>query len=513
MAARAHNFGLMKRIVAAAAAIGLGLGGLSAVPANASMRVPPGGGSTAVSWGRCPGSYPTSVDCGVLSVPLDHSNPTGGKITLALSRVRHTAPAAGYQGVLLVNPGGPGGEGREYGVDVAAGLPQQIRAAYDVIGFDPRGVGASTPALSCDADYLKPVRPDYVPASAADEGRWLRRSQSYAEACGRKFGPLLDHMKTVDMAHDMESIRVALGQTQINYLGASYGTYLGAVYATLFPTRVRRMVLDSNVQPNRVWYGTNLDQDDAFDKAVKSFFAWVAGYDSVYHLGRDAAAVEKAYYSARAALKAAPAGGVVGADELDDTVQIGAYVAATWPALAEAWSSYAINHEPASLIARYQTWGASKEGEFAVYNAVQCTDIRWPQDWASWRTDTSRVYASAPYQAWSNTWYNAPCLYWPAKAGEPVHIEAKAGLPNVLLFQATLDAATPFAGGLEMHHLLVGSRLVIEDGGRTHGVLQHGNTCLDDKFNDYLATGRLPLDLSHCKRLPDPVPGRSENQR
>jgi pimeloyl-ACP methyl ester carboxylesterase len=391
-------------------------------------------------------------------------------------------------------------------VSVAAQLPAKIRAAYDVIGFDPRGAGASRPALSCDPAYFKPVRPDYVPASAADEQVWLRRSQDYAQACGRKYGPLLDHLKTVDAAYDLESIRVALGQKKINYLGASYGTYLGAVYATLFPGRVRRMVLDSNVQPSRVWYGSNIDQDYAFDRSVKSFFAWVARHDEVYHLGADPAVVEKSYYATRAELKSRPAGGMVGPDELDDTLQIGGYLAAAWPELAKAWSAYSIKGDPAPLLVRYRAWGVSKETEFAVYNAVQCTDSPWSRDWSSWRADTERVYAQAPYQAWSNAWFNAPCLYWPAAPGTPIPLEAKKGLPEVLLFQATLDAATPFPGGLELHQILRGSRLVIEDGGRTHGVLQRGNACLDDKFNAYLATGQLPPDVSHCKRLPDPVP-------
>jgi pimeloyl-ACP methyl ester carboxylesterase len=503
----------VKRIVAAAAAAGLGLATLAVLStltpgatANANSAVP----SASIAWRTCPRSFPADADCAMLSVPLDHRDPTGRQISLALSRIRHTGPAAGYQGVLLVNPGGPGAAGRDFAVGVAGQLPARVRAAYDIIGFDPRGVGASSPALSCQPNYFKPVRPDYVPGSEADERVWLRRSRDYAQACGHKYGSLLDHLKTVDAAQDLENIRVALGQHKINYLGASYGTYLGAVYATLFPHRVRRMVLDSNVAPNRVWYGSNMDQDYAFDRSVKSFFAWVARYDAVYHLGGDAAVVEKSYYSTRAELKAHPAEGILGPDELDDTLQIGGYLAAAWPQLAQAWSSYSRKGDFAPLIARYRAWGVTKEGEFAVYNAVQCTDVAWPRDWRTWRADTLRVYASAPYQAWSNAWFNAPCLYWPAEPGTPITLEAKKGLPDVLLFQATRDAATPFAGALDLHRILKGSRLVIEDGGRTHGVLQRGNACLDGTFNAYLATGQLPPEISHCKRLPDPAPTGSK---
>lgn len=457
-----------------------------------------------IHWTACTEPALIGLDCGTLTVPLDHARPGGRQITLALSRSRHTGPAAAYQGVLLANPGGPGAGGRGYGAEVAASLPVNLRKAYDVIGFDPRGVGASNPALSCDKDYFKPVRPDYVPRDTAAEQVWLHRSQAYARACGAKYGTLLDHMKTTDSAQDLESIRVALGQQKINYLGASYGTYLGAVYATLFPGRVRRMVLDSNVRPGGVWYGDNVEQDYAFDASLKSFFAWTAAHDQVYGLGTTQDAVEHAYYALRTQLAATPAGGLVGPDELDDTVQIGAYLAAIWPALARALSDYSVRSDPSYLIDRYQAWGEPKEEEFAVYNAVQCTDARWPTLWETWRRDTVTAYAKAPYQAWDNAWYNAPCLYWPAAAGRPIAIKAAKGLPGVLLFQATLDAATPFAGGLEMHRSLAGSRLVIEDGGRTHAVVQRGNTCIDDVFNAYLATGRLPRDLTHCPRLPDP---------
>jgi len=483
----------VKRIAAALAGLSL----LGPAPAHAA--------TAPIGWTACSDPDLHGLQCGELTVPLDHDQPDGPKITIALDRARHTG-TKGYQGVLLVNPGGPGGGGRNYAADVAAGLPAGLRQAYDVIGFDPRGVGGSRPALSCDKDYFKPVRPDYVPRAPGEEQRWLDRSKDYAEACGRKYGPLLEHMKTLDVARDMESLRIALGQDKINYFGASYGTYLGAVYATLFPGRVRRMVLDSNVRPSGVWYDDNLDQDYTFDASMRSFFGWTAKYDSVYHLGHTGAAVQDGYYALRARLGTAPAGGVVGPDELDDTWQIGAYLAPAWPALAAAWSRLVVHDDPGYLVDRYRAWGAAKEGEFAVYNAVQCTDTAWPRQWEVWKRDTDSIYRKAPYQAWGNAWFNAPCLYWPAKPGTPLTIGGGKRLPKMLLFQATLDAATPFKGGLEMHRLLRGSRLVIEDGGRTHAVVQRGNGCVDEKFDAYLATGRLPADLTHCRRLPDPAP-------
>jgi pimeloyl-ACP methyl ester carboxylesterase len=460
----------------------------------------------AVRWTPCADRDLKGVDCGSVAVPLDHAAPHGKMITVALSRAEHTGPARQYQGVLLVNPGGPGGGGRGFAAEVAADLPADVRRAYDVVGFDPRGVGASSPAVSCEPSYFAPVRPDYVVTTAAQEAVWLRRSRDYAQACGRKYGDLLDHLKSIDVVQDMDDIRQALGQQKINFFGASYGTYLGAVYATRYPGRVRRMVLDSSVRPTGIWYQSNLDQDYSFDASVKSLFGWIAAHDDVYGLGHTESMVERGYYALRARLAARPASGVLGPDELDDTLQIGAYLAPTWPPLAAALSRYILHGDPADLIRRYKAWGVTKEPEFAVYNAVQCTDAPWPKRWSVWKADAERIYAKAPYQAWGNTWFNAPCLFWPARPGTPVTIASSKDLPPILMFQATLDAATPFAGGLEMHRRLRGSRLVVEDGGRTHAIVQRGNACVDRKFDDFLATGALPAEETHCPKLPDPVP-------
>ena len=158
-----------------------------------------------------------------------------------------------------------------------------------------------------------------MPNTPELEQAWLDRSKSYATACARKNDPaLLDDLTTLDSVRDMDGIRQALGQQQINYYGFSYGTYLGQVYGTLFPDRVRRMVLDSNVDPRRVWYPAQLDQDRAFDRNIGIYFEWIAKYHDVFHLGATEQAVEKLYYSVLADLDAHPAGGLIGPDEWTD---------------------------------------------------------------------------------------------------------------------------------------------------------------------------------------------------
>ncbi|MCO5971114.1 alpha/beta hydrolase [Actinoallomurus soli] len=496
----------MNKLAITTAVAGAGVVTLSLAPITAQAR--PAGPAAGPAWSSCTEESLDGLECATLSVPLDHAAPNGSQITLALSRARHTG-TTGYQGVLLVNPGGPGGTGRDFALRVANHLPAGLRAAYDVIGFDPRGVGGSSPSLSCDPGYFKPVRPDYVPRTPSLESAWLGRSAAYAQACGRKYGSLLSHLTTVDAARDLDAIRAALGDKQINYYGASYGTYLGAVYATLFPARVRRMVLDSSVRPSGVWYADNLDQDRAFEGNINALFAWIARYDAVYHLGTTEQAVRAAFYTTREKLTADPAGGIVGADELDDTYLVAGYIdlGAYWPYLASALARYRAG-DTAALVDAYNRFGATTDDNgYAVYNAVQCTDVRWPRDWARWRRDNGRLYAAGVrFETWANAWYNAPCAFWPARAGRPVDVGRTRGLPPVLLFQATNDAATPYAGGVEMSRRLAGSRLVIEDGGRTHGIVQRGNACVDEKFDAFLATGALPADRSHCARLPEPVP-------
>jgi pimeloyl-ACP methyl ester carboxylesterase len=499
----------VKKLAITAAVAGAGLVGLALVPTAAEAR--PAQPSASLSWSACTDPSLSGLECASLKVPLDHTKPHGQQITLALSRVKHTG-TTGYQGALLVNPGGPGGTGRDFASRVADGLPDSLKAAYDVIGFDPRGVGGSSPSLSCDPGYFNPVRPDYLPTSKAIETTWLKKSAGYAKACGQKYGSLLNHMKTTDAVQDMDDIRVALGQKQINYYGASYGTYLGSVYATLYPSRVRRMVLDSNVKPSDVWYDANLEQDKAFENNFNALFAWIAKYDSVYHLGTTQQAVRKYFFDVRAQLVKAPVQGVVGGDELIDTYLVAGYIdlGGYWPYLANALAKYkAGNSQP--LVDAYNLLGATPDDNgYAVYNAVQCSDVQWPKSWDKWRRDNWKLYNEG-YQTetWGNAWYNAPCLTWPAKAGKPVNVGHAKGIPPVLLFQATNDAATPFPGGVEMNQRLKGSRLVIEDGGRTHGVVERGNACIDDKFAAFLTDGTLPANKSHCARLPEPVPPSS----
>src|SRR6185437_15297148 len=455
--------------VSGGAATGSASTGSASTAAGSADIVPQ---ASALHWQACGGQL-SGLRCASLQVPLNYADPGGRKITIALSMVPATAPPSRQQGVMLVNPGGPGEPGRTLAGDVAAGISPQVAATYDIVGLDPRGVGGSSPSLSCDPNFFKGVRPDYIPANAGAEQVLINRAKSYAAACQQRFGWFLPYETTANTARDMDQIRQAFGVKQVTYYGFSYGTYLGQVFGTLFPGNVRRMVLDSTVDPTGAWYADNIAQDYAFQGRIQAFFAWVAKYDSVYHLGSTASQVQAAYYDIRAKLKKTPIDGpdgpMIGADELADTILLGGYLNAVWPSFAEALSQYRNDGSSNGLVTQFEQWGVQSENTFAVYNAVECADANWPRNWAKWQSDTLHVYQTAPFEAWDNAWFNAACAFWPVKGpAKPFQVDG-AKLPPVLMLQGTLDAATPYAGAQRAHKLLPSARMVVVQGGGNHG--------------------------------------------
>lgn len=501
----------MRKIVTALAAAAVAAGTLAVAPAATAVPAPgPDYAPPPIKWGSCsaPGLAKAGAECGFLVVPMDYARPSGDTVQIAVSRVKHKT--ANYQGVVLVNPGGPGGSGVGLSV-LGRNVPKHAGDSYDWIGFDPRGVGSSKPALTCDGNYFAPVRPAYVPKTPQLESTWRSRTEGYAEACAKN-GPLLQHIKTTDVAQDMDSLRKALGEKQINYYGFSYGTYLGQVYSTLYPDRMRRMVLDGNVDPRKVWYEANLDQDVAFDRNIEVYFGWLAKYDNVYHLGKTGSAVERLWYAQQRKLDRDPAGGVIGGDEWTDIFLQAGYYVFGWEDMAKAFDGWVHRGDWQTLKALYDKSNAPDDDNgYAVYNAVQCTDVQWPQEWDRWRRDAWATHLRAPFETWNNTWYNASCLNWPAKPGKPVDIDGSKA-SGALLISEELDAATPYSGSLEVRKRYPRSSLISAPGGTTHAGSLSGVSCVDDKVADYLATGALPKRVRgdrsdvKCAPVPQPVP-------
>ncbi|RJQ76282.1 alpha/beta hydrolase [Pseudonocardiaceae bacterium YIM PH 21723] len=491
----------MKKIILAFSAASLGVVGL-VTPAQAA--------ASTIAWAPCPQEPLKSAgaECGFVDAPLDYAKPDGEKIQLAVSRVK--AKAAQSQGPILINPGGPGGSGLNFAIR-GSRVPNKVGEQYDWIGFDPRGVGSSKPTLACDENISGFNRPPYVPTSREIEKANLDRAKAYAEACKKAPGAkLLDHIKTVDNVRDMDTIRQALGVKQISYYGYSYGTYLGQVYATLFGKNLKRMVIDGVVNHKDVWYQANLNQNIAFEKVLNRFFEWIAQYNDTYKLGATRQEVSDRFYADKKALEQKPADGKLGGSEFTDAFLPAGYRTSGWDGIARNWANWVYKGDASGLIAAYG--GPGDDNGFAIYNGTQCTDVQWPQSWNKWRVDNWISHAKAPFNSWANAWYNAPCLYWPAKPGKPVDINPK-GAPKVLILSEELDGATPYPGALEARRLFRDSSLISVPNGTVHGAGLGGNLCVDNQIAAYLADGTLPPRTAGnghsdttCTPRPLPVP-------
>ncbi|RSM81690.1 transporter [Kibdelosporangium aridum] len=457
------------------------------------------------------------LECGSLAVPLDHAQPYGKQIKIALTRAKHTVPDSEYQGVVLLNRGQwPGSISRDMPTrysDGSIGLPVEVGAKYDWIGFDARGVGASQPSVTCDPNYLYPgqARPDYVPHSFTEEAMWVLKAKVFADSCGTKYGSVLKFLNTKDTARDLDLVRRALGQQQINYLGYGYGGYLGSVYASMFPDRVRRMVLDTVVDPTTVGYKAVLQQNVGFEKRAKIFFEWIAKYDSVYHLGATTAQVEANFYKGMDMLRQAPIDGKIGPAEYTDIFVTNHYRSYLYSYHAGVLADWILRGDPAGLRDNFVEPEFKAHNTFAMYDAVHCRDGHWPRDWATWHNDFTTQYNQGNrHMTWANVWQHAPCAFWPVPSDLPPVVGNRD--VNILMVHGEFDAAMPLRGALVAHERFPNSRFILERGGIFQGasLTANFNECLNKHVTDYFADGTRPAAVAgvdaSCQANPMPVP-------
>ncbi|MEU2394004.1 alpha/beta hydrolase [Streptomyces sp. NPDC007369] len=472
---------------------------------------------TGIQWKDCPADWGLAapIQCGWVKVPLDYAKPFGKTIDIAVDRAVSTGTKEERQGALVYNPGGPGGSGMRFPRRSTTNSPLWVNTAkaYDFVGFDPRGVGHSTPISCVDPqEFVKVPKADPVPDTEADKTAQRKLAAEYADGCKERSGEMLPHMTTPNTARDLDVIRAALGEKKLNFLGVSYGTYLGGVYATLFPTHVRRMIVDSVVDPSTdsIWYEANLGQDVAFQMRWNDWQDWVAKNDAAFHLGDTRAEVEAKWQQLRAQAKAKPLGGVAGPAELIGFFQSAPYYDSSWVPVAQAFSAWAAGDEKPLVEAitpdMSDTVGnAASENGNAVYTAVECADAKWPTSWAKWDRDNTELHKKYPFLTWSNAWMNLPCATWKSKQHKPIEVGAKRGLPPVLIVQAERDAATPYKGGVELHRRLAGSRLITEKGAGSHGVTSLVNPCINTRVDAYLLQGKVDAKDVVCAPHAAPV--------
>jgi pimeloyl-ACP methyl ester carboxylesterase len=464
--------------------------------------------------------------CGTVTVPLDYAQPDGKKIKLTVSRavatgkdLRNSKHKVPRQGSLVYNPGGPGASGMYF--PLIGFLPEwkRIAAAYDLVGYAPRGVDRSAP-LSCEdpKHFLKgPAQAPTYPSETYKKER-IAEAQAYARGCLKRSGQSIRHYTSLNNARDLDVVRAALGERKLTFMGASYGTYFGALYATLFPSHVRRMVFDSavNPDPRQIWYRNNLDQSAAFEARWADFRAWTAKHDKEYALGTTPQAVLHSYEKARARLAAAPAGGKVGPRQLQGAFLEAGYFDDYWPQRALALSAY-LKGDPKPLIQQagpHPETSAEAENGNAVYTAVECNDAAWPTDWRTWDRDNTRLARVAPFETWDNVWMNLPCAYWPVPRQKPLDVRTLPGtLAPVLILAAERDAATPYEGAVELQRRLSGSVLVTENGAGTHGIAGGPNKCVNGYLDAYLLEGRLPKRRTACAPHAEPKPAAPDGDK
>jgi pimeloyl-ACP methyl ester carboxylesterase len=507
----------VKRLIAVlvAAVLSISLAGFEGASASSAPTAVAARTAVLPGFGPCP--EVATDQCGQFAVPLDHANPAGEKISLAV-RIR-PATLAPYKGVMLANPGGPGAPGTGL-VGLTGAIPDNVGKHYDVVGFDPRGVGDSVPALRCNTHYFGANRPNFVPRTHKLMRYWKKRSAGYAKDCGASAAArLLPHMSTADSVADMESLRVALGAAKISYYGFSYGTYLGQVYATKFPDRVDRFVFDGVVNPTDYWYGANLKQEIGFDRNLNVFFRWVAQHNRAYHLGTSKRAIRRGYDALVRRLDRHPLyHRKLGPDELTDAMINAGYYVYDWDSIAAAYSKLVRKGRGAGIFKIYADSNMGDDNGYAVYLGVQCTDALRPP-WKTQVRDAWRIHRKHPFLAWDNTWFNAPCSTWPAASQTPIAVsgaQAAADGGKFLLINETKDAATPYSGALVVRSLFPSSALIAGVGGTTHAGSLSGVTCVDSRIATFLGSDgatlptRLPATGAdvNCPKVPPPAANR-----
>ncbi len=442
-------------------------------------------------------------ECADLRVPLDYARPGGGSIAIKVLRVRATSEASRV-GSLVVNPGGPGGSGVDYARQASLIVSRTVRARYDVVGFDPRGVGRSAP-VDClsdpDLDRFLGSGADLTPDTPAEVQAWLTESRTFAEGCQRLSGDRLGHVSSVEAARDMDVLRAALGDDRLNYLGKSYGTYLGAVYADLFPSLVGRFVLDGVVPPDLTSEEVSLGQAKGFDLATR---AWAT--DCVRRgcaLGDSADAVIGWLTGFLHGLDQAPLPVTRDARITKLTESWGAvavagamYEEAFWPTLTDALvAGRDGDGDPlmrlADSYARRRADGAYQGNIMEVIYAVNCLDKPVVTEVADYERMDREFAAASPIFGRFLAWSGLPCAVWPVPpTGTARRITAEGSGPIVVV-GTTRDPATPYEWAVRLDGQLSNSSLVTFDGDG-HTAYKRGSSCVDAAVDGYYIRGTVP---------------------
>jgi pimeloyl-ACP methyl ester carboxylesterase len=439
-------------------------------------------------------------ECATLTVPLDYAAPKGPAIELAVARAS-TAADGEKIGSLLVNPGGPGGSGLDLASYVSAQLPESITRRLDVVAWDPRGAGRSNP-VDCGSNLDARFAVDSSPDTPTELAALEQSAKEFVDACVQHSGDLLRHISTVDTVRDLDVLRAALGDDRLTYLGFSYGTYIGAVYAQMFPDRVRALVLDGAVDPALPVEETGIQQAQGFDASLTRFVDWCRTRSScAFHGGGD---VRTAYDGLVRKADGSPSGS--GTDRFGPT-QFAVAVAAVlyggqeqFPLLAGALHDYE-QGDPGQLRSIFNTYvgktGSHYDAEWPAFIAISCAD--GPNLSVAALEDLQRRAATAaPDFGAATIGLGYECAYWPYPPTRtvvgPVHADTKV---PILVVGTRGDPATPFAWAQSLTAQLGTARLVAVDDS-THTASLNGIPCVDEILERYLVDLTSPAPGATC---------------
>jgi pimeloyl-ACP methyl ester carboxylesterase len=453
------------------------------------------------------------IDSTKVSVPLDWSDPSGATIKIAVAR--HSA-GAGKLGSLLINPGGPGGSGYDYvNQYVNYIVTPAVLKKYDIIGFDPRGVNHSTPRITC---YTDPKQQDKLLygtyASPYGSQGWIDEltvvEKDWAAACLKNTGPLLGHIDAASNARDMDVIRAVLGDKKMHYLGYSYGTYLGTMYAELFPKNVGRMVLDGPVDPLVGQLDALATQMAGFDSALKAYMANCQSQKGCPFTG----SVDNGLQQVRAVLAGVDARHLVASDgrELDSAtlgtgISYTLYSQSAWPSLTAMFHDLAKNDADSTFqnadgYNNRNADGTYRDNSTDVYAAVTCAESDIGTDGVTPLEGITKIDAAAPilgkYVAEDDyAVLDTACSNWPEPVAKLPKSFAAVGAPSIMVVATTNDPATPYAGGVSLSKQLSSGVLVTHQG-EGHTVYAQGDTCIDSTVDAYLISGTVPTNDPMC---------------
>lgn len=453
-----------------------------------------------LKWSDCDGDQ-----CADVTVPVDYAKPDGDTLVLKV-RKSPAGDAGDKVGSLFINPGGPGGSGIDYLSTFTSGADDDILEKYDVIGFDPRGVGTSTPLKCLDDGALDDfVNLDPDPDTAAEETAYGEGSKTMGKACESNSGELAAHVSTVEVAKDLDVMRALVGDDELHYLGASYGTYIGSVYAELFPKKVGRLVLDGALDPTLDSKGLNLGQAKGFQTALVAYIKSCLDKSSC-PLGTSEAAAQDKIKKFLDQLDATPL-------KTDDperplTQSLGFYAIAlplyseqSWPVLTQIFqAAFDGNGGPMLRVAdQYlsRTQSGYKDNSAQVIYAVNCLDKPESTTAADVKASEDEFTKISPVFGRTFAWSPYSCAQWPIKPPEkPVTVDAGGAAPIVVV-GTTRDPATPYEWAQALAEQLDSGVLVSRDGDG-HTGYNMGNDCVDDAVDDYLLDGDVPKDGLKC---------------